>query len=215
MLHHAVNLSSATADATFEIEQILIELGVDINCRDQNRRTPLHYAFVKIGQHENNTQIDPIETVSSLCGRQGLEVHVADKWEKTPLHYASQRGASICAMYLCKRGANLEAIDIYGNTPLGTALLSHHHNFGIIMIQKNANVLKLVNQEDPKRIEAQWKKEAEEKGISLNDDAEMEDQEADDDRKHRHLFDKNNTKNNFYGSEDDYDSENSDDDSDD
>ena len=51
LLHHAVNLSSATADATFEVEQILIELGVNINCRDQLGRTPLHYAFVKVGQH--------------------------------------------------------------------------------------------------------------------------------------------------------------------
>ena len=37
-------------------------------------------------------------------------------------------------MYILKRGANLEAVDIYGNTPLGVALLAKHHNFGIIMI---------------------------------------------------------------------------------
>jgi len=72
--------------------------------------------------------------VSSLCGIKGLEIDVADKWKKTPLHYASQRGSSICAMYLAKRGANLEAADIYGNTPLGVALTYNHFNYGIIMI---------------------------------------------------------------------------------
>ena len=41
-------MSSATADATFETEQFLIERGVDINLRDHQLRTPLHYAFVKI-----------------------------------------------------------------------------------------------------------------------------------------------------------------------
>jgi len=48
LLHHAVNMSSATADATFETEQTLIDLGIKINLRDSKGRVPLHYAFVKI-----------------------------------------------------------------------------------------------------------------------------------------------------------------------
>jgi ankyrin repeat protein len=48
LLHHAVNMSSATADATFETEQFLIDKGININLRDNKQRTPLHYAFVKI-----------------------------------------------------------------------------------------------------------------------------------------------------------------------
>jgi hypothetical protein len=64
-------------------------------------------------------------------------------------------------MYIQKRGANLEAKDIYGNTPLGVALLAHHHNFGIIMIQKEANVKQLVHVEDPERIARMWKEEEE------------------------------------------------------
>lgn len=79
-LHHAVNMSSSSADATFETEQLLIELGININQRDCYDRTPLHYAFVKIKDWANTTQIDPIETVSSMCGVAGLEVDVADKW---------------------------------------------------------------------------------------------------------------------------------------
>jgi len=89
LLHHAVNMSSATADATFETEQQLIDLGININVRDQRHRTPLHYAFVKIKGWKNSEQIDPIETVSSLCGCKGLEIDVPDKWQRTPLHYAS------------------------------------------------------------------------------------------------------------------------------
>ena len=41
-------MSSATADASFEIEQLVISLGVDINRQDYLNRTPLHYSFVKI-----------------------------------------------------------------------------------------------------------------------------------------------------------------------
>ena len=67
LLHFAINMSSATADATFETEQQLIDLGVDINVRDYLGRVPLHYAFVKMGAWQDSSQIDPIETVSSLC----------------------------------------------------------------------------------------------------------------------------------------------------
>ena len=100
LLHHAVNLSSATADASFDTEQTLLDLGININLRDNKNRTPLHYAFVKIGNWSDKTQVDPIETISRLCGYKDLQIDVADKWEKTPLHYASQRGSSICALYL-------------------------------------------------------------------------------------------------------------------
>jgi ankyrin repeat protein len=76
---------------------------------------------------------------------------------KTPLHYASQRGASICAVYLGKRGADLEALDIYGNSPLGVALLSGHHSYGILLIQRQADVRKLVFPVDPEKINKMWK----------------------------------------------------------
>jgi len=70
----------------------------------------------------------------------GLELDVPDKWLKTPLHYASQRGASICALYLVQRGADLERKDIYGNTSLGIGIMRKHFNYGILLIQKNASV---------------------------------------------------------------------------
>lgn len=63
-----------------------------------------------------------------------------DQWNKTPLHYAAQRGATISTLYILNRKADLEGKDIYGNTPLGIALTHNHFNYGIILIQKNADV---------------------------------------------------------------------------
>ena len=155
-------MSSATADATFETEQILIDKGVDINKRDCHGRVPLHYAFVKLRDHKNSGAIDPIETVSSLCAKPNLEIEVPDKWLKTPLHYAAQRSATISSLYIIQRGAQLESKDIYGNTALGIALKKNHFNYGIILIQKKADVKVPVYDEFPNRLEKKWKDEAEE-----------------------------------------------------
>jgi hypothetical protein len=57
--------------------------------------------------------------------------------------------------------AKTEAIDIYGNTPLGVCLLNHHYNYGILLIQKKANVSALVYRENPEELEKKWKKEKE------------------------------------------------------
>ena len=57
VLHEAINMSSAGADATFETEQLLIDLGVDINKRDSFGRVPLHYAFVKIEDRQETREL--------------------------------------------------------------------------------------------------------------------------------------------------------------
>ena len=105
MLHFAINASSATADATFETEQLLIDLGVNVNLVDERGRVPLHYAFVKMKGYADTSAADPIETVSSLCAIKDLQIEVADKWHKTPLHYAAQHSATISSLYILQRGA--------------------------------------------------------------------------------------------------------------
>lgn len=104
LLHEAVKMSSATADATFETEQLIIDLGVKVNQRDSFGRVPLHYSFVKNARStlEGNSSYstDPIETVSSLCAQKNIEIDVPDKWNKTPLHYASMMGSTISVIYL-------------------------------------------------------------------------------------------------------------------
>ena len=67
-LHIAVNNAETSADASFDMEALLIRQGANVNAIDKRGRTPLHYAFVKIGKPFNQEEIDPIETVTSLLG---------------------------------------------------------------------------------------------------------------------------------------------------
>jgi len=75
-MHHAVNVAETSADASFDLEQLLLNYGAKVNMRDSRGRTPLHYAFTKIGKPFESSQIDPIETVTSLCGLKDLETNV-------------------------------------------------------------------------------------------------------------------------------------------
>jgi ankyrin repeat protein len=103
-------------------------------------RTPLHYAFVKIGDPFNATAIDPIETVSNIIARPGVKVDVRDKWGNTPLSYAAQRGSVISTLYLLKNGANIDNVNDDGNTPLNICLINGHQNEAIFLIQRNCNL---------------------------------------------------------------------------
>jgi ankyrin repeat protein/predicted DNA-binding WGR domain protein len=175
-IHWAINLSNVDADASNEIENVLLSSGGDLNAVDARGRTPLHYAFVKIGNPFNSSNIDPIETVSNIISREHVAVDVRDKWGNTPLNYAAQRGAVISALYLMNHEANINNVNADGNTPLHECLLNGHQNMTIFMIQKNAE-LKMpvkIKTEEQKRKEME---ESASKHRPKDEDGEDEDED--------------------------------------
>jgi len=161
-LHLAINNSCPTIDSTSELENLLLDYGADVNAIDNRGRCPLHYAFVKIGAWDDNSVIDPIEAVTTLCSKININVNIQDRWGKTPLHYAAQRNSTICSIFLLNRGAQLEAKDKYGNTPLSDAFLFNHPDYAITLVERNADVSTLVNPERPELLKDIEDKEKEE-----------------------------------------------------
>ena len=51
-----------------------------------------------------------------------INVNIADRWNRTPIHYACMRGSTMSTLFLIQKGADLDIIDEYQNTPLSTAL---------------------------------------------------------------------------------------------
>ena len=64
-------------------------------------------------------------------------------------------------MYMVARGAKLENVDVYGNTPLATSLLNEHFNYCILIIKDGSDVTVDVTDTYPRHISWQWKKEKE------------------------------------------------------
>ena len=111
-----------------------------MNLKDEYGRTPLTYAFAKMGKINETSEIDPIQTVSSYCAHRDILIDEPDIYNRTPLHYAARRGSSVSTIYLLKRNADINSKDIYGNTPLGNSFLSNHNKYAIVLLQANCEI---------------------------------------------------------------------------
>jgi len=103
-----------------------LKYGAKINEVDDRGRTPLHYAFVKINNPLETSKIDPVEVITSYVSQKDCNVTIKDAWGSTALHYAAQRGSQVCCLTLLTKGADVNAKDNEGNTPLAIALKSGH-----------------------------------------------------------------------------------------
>jgi ankyrin repeat protein len=155
-------ISQSDADASNEIENTLVSncrREGDMNTVDQRGRTPLHYAFIKIGDPFAFTNIDPIETVSNIISRPNVKIDLRDNWGNTPLHYAAQRGSVISALYFMKNGADFNALNDDGNSPLNICLICGHQNMAIFLIQKGVNLKLDIKVKDTDAKESRNRKE--------------------------------------------------------
>ncbi len=110
-LHLSVSSTTDEADQALDLELALLRGGCSARALDERKRLPLHYAFVKIGNHRDSSRMDPIEVVSLLVEameeERGSDVDVKDEFGSTPLHYAAYRGATVSCLLLLQKGKHL------------------------------------------------------------------------------------------------------------
>lgn len=111
----------------------LIQSGCDVNEVDEDGRTPLMDAILNC---------DCSSAMVQLLLENGASVNVADKVQHwTSLHFASRDGKPVLVSLLLKRGARVDAVDVYGNTPLLRALTAHQNVAEVItlLLEAGAN----------------------------------------------------------------------------
>ncbi len=105
------DIFSAAKEGNIEEVRRLVESGVDVNVKDNDGRTPLHFA----------AGLGYIEVVKYLISK-GAYVNVKENAHgATPLHLAAEFGQIEVVKYLISKGAEVNVKDNYGNTPLDYA----------------------------------------------------------------------------------------------
>jgi ankyrin repeat protein len=131
--------STAGADASFEIEDFLLKKGANVNKRDNHGRVPLHYAFLKTGNQ--NTPIDPIETVSSLCAVRGTVTAVFSPFLTLAIVANNAHHGELC-LFFCLDAPDLE-IDVADNhkrTPLHYAAQRGATTCSLLLLNRKAGL---------------------------------------------------------------------------
>ncbi|EAX87642.1 hypothetical protein TVAG_226240 [Trichomonas vaginalis G3] len=101
----------------------------DINIKNQDGQTPLHYAAM------NNSK----DTAELLISH-GANINEKDKGERTPLHYAAMNNSKETAGVLFSHGANINEKDIDRQTPLHHAVMNNRKDTAELLISHGANI---------------------------------------------------------------------------
>ena len=101
--------------------------GTEVNAKDENGLTPLHFAKTK--------------EIADLLISKGADVNAKEaKNQITPLHWAAWRGRKEIAELLIAKGADLNTKNKDGGTPLHNAAWKGHVEIAKLLIVKNADV---------------------------------------------------------------------------
>ncbi len=128
--HHQLKLPE-------EILDLVLRSTKDIDARDTNKKTALHYAV--------QSKSDNGKFVQSLI-EAGANFQAKDSNERTPLHDAAQAGNLLAIQILIEKYANKDAIkakDSYGSTPLHYAVQAGNLEIVKALIAANIDAIKV------------------------------------------------------------------------
>jgi ankyrin repeat protein len=123
-------LHYAAARQQYDMVDRLIELGSHINGQTRSNNTPLHYAAL-MGD----------VTLARKLIEHGAELEIGDDHKRTPLLLtARESGSAEMALLLVVQGADINAQDIFGDTPLMLAAWRGFESMVDFFLQRGAEL---------------------------------------------------------------------------
>ena len=162
-------LNLAIENGFYQITEVLIENGADVNYRDSTLSVPLitaiemenllivelltsYGAILFIANHTRRHALTlavekgNVEIIKSLIEymksfNDGLSgINAQDNYAEIPMNLAVKQGNIEIVKFLISNGANVNAKDFYGKFPLGTAITEGNVEIAELLIQNKADV---------------------------------------------------------------------------
>ncbi len=121
-------LMAAIEAKSFETAKLLIDARASLNVADENGYTPLHYAIM-------HDQIGIAQYMVTLF----CDIDAPDNFGNTPLFYAVNKGEQYIQVLL-NAGADRNAKNYDGKTPLHKAVMSNNFNMVRFLIENGVNL---------------------------------------------------------------------------
>jgi hypothetical protein len=103
----------ACSNGGSDIVKLLVDAGADIHRQDFRGLVPLH--------HATNPRIN--SKIVTVLVSSGAEVNVSDCLGNTPLHSVCAAGGTELALWFIEQGADLQARNVHGRTPLAYEMI--------------------------------------------------------------------------------------------
>ena len=155
-------LHDAASQGHYEVVQILINNGADLNANDVEGMTPFDYSMLTERRRLKNTKtsdllqslgaksgakksmyaaaiLGDIQTIKKLIN-EGLDINKLTETGKAPLHLTATYGHKKATEYLLVSGANINCKDDTGSSPLFSAVRTTHKEIVELLISNGANI---------------------------------------------------------------------------
>ncbi len=123
-------LHLALESGHINIARHLIDQGADINLKDADRAAPLH----------NAAYLGNLEMVDLLLKKGATSINEGNYREQKPLHLACEKGHPKVVTRLLDAGADIEARDSLGRTPLMVTSVSKNMEVVGVLVRRNADI---------------------------------------------------------------------------
>ena len=144
MLAIGSNLKKVDSNNVIE-EHLLKQDASSMFATDVLKRTALHWIFLdNQGRTHGQPNLlsgdsDPVDLLNLILENVAV-VDQLDSMNRTPLHYAAAAGATFCCLRLMARGADINATDVNGDTPLSLAVRLKKKSVVLALIQAKPNL---------------------------------------------------------------------------